>query len=62
MTPDHSGVPGLVALGAKQLQAFYKRSEVRALLKLTAGEVALADSVPAEHSKQVISCLVGPTS
>lgn len=53
MTPDISGVPGLIALGVKEIQAFYKRAEVRTLLKLTAGEVSVADSVPAEHSKQV---------
>ncbi|MGC1852719.1 MAG: hypothetical protein WA687_09810 [Solirubrobacterales bacterium] len=59
MTPDISGVPGLIALGAKQLHAFYKRSEVRTLLKLTAGEVAVANSVPAEHSKQVSAWVLG---
>lgn len=59
MTPDISGVPGLIALGAKQLHAFYRRSEVRTLLKLTAGEVAVADSVPAEHSKQVSAWVLG---
>jgi tetratricopeptide (TPR) repeat protein len=59
VTPIPPGVPGLGALGAKQLHAFYKRAEVRTLLKFTAADVVMSAQVPSEHSKQLRAWVLG---